>query len=61
LLSSYFDYLHEGAGRGEALRKAQLDMLKGDNKRWNNPYFWAGFIESGAWTPLTPSCFGDSR
>jgi CHAT domain-containing protein len=57
LVSSYFDYLHKGIGRAEALRNAQLDMLRGNNERWKNPYFWAGFIESGAWSPLTPSNF----
>jgi CHAT domain-containing protein len=28
-----------------ALRSAQVSMLK--DKRWNVPYFWAGFVLQG--------------
>ena len=38
-------------GRSETLRDVQLGMLK-DRKR-RNPYFWASFIVSGAWEPLS--------
>jgi CHAT domain-containing protein len=43
--------LKQGQGRGEALRRAQLEMLKKANRR--HPYFWAGFIQSGEWANLT--------
>ncbi|MGB3558078.1 MAG: CHAT domain-containing protein [Geitlerinemataceae cyanobacterium] len=34
-------------GRGEALRRVQLEML--DGEEYNHPYYWAAFIPSGDW------------
>lgn len=31
----------------EALRRAQIDMLEGANRRFQNPYYWAGFVAFG--------------
>ncbi len=31
----------------EALRRAQIDMSEGENRRFQNPYYWAGFIALG--------------
>jgi CHAT domain-containing protein len=42
--------LNQGQGRGEALRRVQLDMLKKMNRR--HPYYWASFIQSGEWANL---------
>jgi CHAT domain-containing protein len=50
LMVSYYGKLKHGQGRGEALRRAQLEMLKKVNRR--HPYFWAGFIQSGEWANL---------
>jgi CHAT domain-containing protein len=33
----------------EALRRAQLDMMAGENKRFQNPYYWAGFTVLGGY------------
>ena len=33
----------------EALRRAQLDMSAGENKRFQNPYYWAGFTVLGGY------------
>jgi CHAT domain-containing protein len=51
LMVAYYGRLKQGQGRGEALRRAQLEMLKKVNRR--HPYFWAGFIQSGEWANLT--------
>lgn len=51
VMTSYYEGLKNGRGRGDALRKAQLQMLKQWNSR--HPFFWAGFIQAGAWGPLT--------
>lgn len=59
LLSDFFSYLTKGEGRAEALRKAQLDMLQGKNVKWQSPFYWAGFVESGAWTRLDPALFSN--
>jgi CHAT domain-containing protein len=50
LMVSYYRLLQEGQGRGEALRQSQLEMLRNVNRR--HPYYWASFIQSGAWTNL---------
>ena len=50
LMVSYYGRLKQGQGRGEALRRAQLELLKKVNRR--HPYFWAGFIQSGEWANL---------
>jgi CHAT domain-containing protein len=47
---SYYRKLRQGQGRGEALRRAQLEMPK--KARWRHPYFWASFIQSGEWASL---------
>src|SRR5262249_12686276 len=51
MMTSYYAGLRKGLGRGEALRQAELAMLKRPTRR--HPFYWASFIESGAWTPLT--------
>jgi CHAT domain-containing protein len=50
LMVSYYRMLQRGQGRGEALRRAQLEMLK--KVKWRHPYYWAGFIQSGEWANL---------
>jgi CHAT domain-containing protein/Tfp pilus assembly protein PilF len=47
---SYYRLLQQGEGRGEALRKVQLQMLKNVHQR--HPYYWANFIQSGEWAKL---------
>jgi CHAT domain-containing protein len=51
LMVGYYRALMAGRGRSQALREVQLEMLKDRNRR--SPYFWASFIVSGAWEPLT--------
>jgi CHAT domain-containing protein len=41
----YSAMLEEGLPPAAALRKAQLEMSK--QKRWQSPYFWAGFVIQG--------------
>ena len=50
LMVAYYSGLTKGQGRGEALRRVQLTMLK-DLKR-RHPFYWASFIQSGEWTKL---------
>ncbi|MGH9803269.1 MAG: CHAT domain-containing protein, partial [Blastocatellia bacterium] len=48
LISDYYRALQQGQGRSEALRQAQLKMLK----QHPHPYFWAAFIPVGEWANL---------
>src|SRR6266540_3964424 len=50
LMVAYYGRLKQGQGRGEALRRVQLEMLKNMNRR--HPYYWASFIQSGEWANL---------
>jgi CHAT domain-containing protein len=50
LMAGYYKRLKVGEGRGRAFRQVQLEMLH--NGLYGHPYFWASFIQSGAWTSL---------
>jgi CHAT domain-containing protein len=49
-MTAFYTGLHDGLGRGEALRKAQLDMLKRKDRQ--HPFYWASFILGGEWRNL---------
>jgi CHAT domain-containing protein len=49
-MTSFYSGLKRGLGRGEALRQAQLSMLKRQGRE--HPFYWAGFIQSGEWASL---------
>jgi CHAT domain-containing protein/tetratricopeptide (TPR) repeat protein len=53
LMVAYYKELLKGTGRAEAMRRAQLAMLRVPKRR--HPAFWAAFIVSGDWRPLTTS------
>ncbi|BAZ08375.1 TPR repeat protein [Calothrix sp. NIES-4071] len=44
----YTNYRKLGVSKAEALRQAQIKMIK-DNNEYSNPYYWAPFIISGNW------------
>ncbi len=50
LMIAYYRALQRGAGRSAALRQVQLRMLQRQTRR--HPYYWASFIQSGAWQGL---------
>jgi CHAT domain-containing protein/Tfp pilus assembly protein PilF len=50
LMTQYYAGLKSGLGRGEALRQAQLAMLK--RKGREHPFYWASFIQAGEWASL---------
>jgi CHAT domain-containing protein len=50
LMVEYYKALERGEGRGDGLRRVQLEMLKGKGRR--HPFYWASFIQSGEWANL---------
>jgi CHAT domain-containing protein len=50
LMVSFYSNLTQGMGRGEALRRAKLEMLRRPTRR--HPFYWASFIQSGSWTEI---------
>jgi CHAT domain-containing protein/Tfp pilus assembly protein PilF len=53
LMVDYYQRLLKGEGRSEALRNAQLTMMKSKDR--SHPYYWAAFVPIGNWTPLSGS------
>lgn len=45
LMVAFYSYLNEGYAKGEALRQAQMDVLR--NPETAHPYYWAGFVLTG--------------
>jgi CHAT domain-containing protein/Tfp pilus assembly protein PilF len=50
LMVAFYRGLLAGQGRTDALRRVQLQMLRTPATR--HPFYWASFIQSGAWSPL---------
>ncbi|MDF0673932.1 MAG: CHAT domain-containing protein [Nitrospira sp.] len=50
LMVDYYHRLLKGEGRSEALRNAQLTMMKSKDR--SHPYSWAAFVPIGDWRPL---------
>ncbi len=50
LMVDYYKRLLNGEGRSEALRNAQLTMMKSKDR--SHPYYWAAFVPIGNWAPL---------
>lgn len=48
LMEQYYQRLHRGVGRAEALRQAALEV----RKQHDHPYFWGAFISIGQVGPL---------
>jgi CHAT domain-containing protein len=53
LMIDFYRRLQNGEGRTEALRQAQLAMLRGKGALSRHPFFWAGFIQSGDWRAIS--------
>ncbi len=51
LMARYYKKLMAGAGRSDALRQVQLEMLN-EGGDYAHPYYWAAFVLAGNWHPL---------
>jgi len=47
LMEEFYKGLKNGMSKAEALRQAQLKLMS--NPKYENPYFWSGFILVGNW------------
>jgi CHAT domain-containing protein/Flp pilus assembly protein TadD len=52
IMIAYYAGLKKGLGRGDALRQAQMAVLR--NPARAHPFYWAAFIQSGDWERLEP-------
>lgn len=55
LFTHFYEYLSEGLPRDEALRRAKMELLKGGT--YKDPYFWAGFVNTGSGDKLPREFF----
>lgn len=47
LMTTFYRKLKAGLPKDEALRQAKLEMLKGKQLAWRQPYYWASFVLAG--------------
>jgi CHAT domain-containing protein len=52
-MQAFYDRLRRGVVASEALAGAQRHLLR--QTAWREPYFWAAFTVTGAWTAERPS------
>lgn len=50
LMKRFYINLKNGLDKAESLRRAQRDVARLPG--WSHPYYWAGFVLSGDWTPV---------
>ncbi len=48
LMKDLYESLKRGLPKDEALRQAKLKLLKGKQRSWQHPYYWAPFVLVGA-------------
>jgi CHAT domain-containing protein/tetratricopeptide (TPR) repeat protein len=49
LMKRFYTYLRQGKTKDEALRSAQLDLIRSQKGKLSHPYHWAGFALYGDW------------
>jgi CHAT domain-containing protein/Tfp pilus assembly protein PilF len=47
LMKRFYGYLREGRSKDEALRSAQVELIRGQD--FAHPYYWAAFLLTGDW------------
>jgi CHAT domain-containing protein/Tfp pilus assembly protein PilF len=52
LMSYFYNYLHQGIRKDEALRQAKLEYLNSADALKSHPYFWSGYVTLGDVDPL---------
>jgi len=50
MMTGYYSGLKDGLGRGAALRRVQLRLMRQPGRR--HPFYWASFIQAGEWANL---------
>ena len=53
IMQGFYQYLKQGLGKDEAIRRAKLDYLAADSR--NHPFFWGAFVLIGDDAPVPTS------
>ncbi len=54
LMNFFYQALHEGMPKNEALRQAKLQYLATTDELFAHPFYWAGFVAQGNPEPINP-------
>jgi CHAT domain-containing protein len=47
LMKAFYRNLQQGLAKDDALRRAKLELLRGQQLAWRHPYYWAAFVLIG--------------
>ncbi|HXV64894.1 MAG TPA: CHAT domain-containing protein, partial [Vicinamibacteria bacterium] len=61
IMARFYEGLHSGASKKQALRQAKLDYLEASEGDKKDPFYWAPFVLNGDWQPLTLPATSRSR
>ncbi|MFK8007440.1 MAG: CHAT domain-containing protein [Saprospiraceae bacterium] len=51
----YYSYLNDGYSKNKSLQQAKLDFINAQSPSKQHPFFWAGFVHLGDFSPLENS------
>ena len=57
----YYSYLNDGLSKNKALQQAKLDFINAQSPSKQHPFFWAGFVHLGDFSPLENSGMGGNK
>ena len=57
----YYSYLNDGYSKNKALQQAKLDFINAQSPSKQHPFYWAGFVHLGDFSPLENSGTGGSK
>lgn len=57
----YYSYLNDGYSKNKALQQAKLDFINAQSPSKQHPFYWAGFVHLGDFSPLENSGMGGNK
>ena len=57
----YYSYLNDGLPKNKALQQAKLDFINAQSPSKQHPFFWAGFVHLGDFSPIENSGMGGNK
>ncbi len=57
----YYSYLNDGLSKNKALQQAKLDFINAQSPSKQHPFFWAGFVHLGDFSPIGNSGMGGNK
>jgi len=57
----YYSYLNDGLNKNKALQQAKLEFINSQSASKQHPFFWAGFVHLGDFSPLENGGMGGNK